>query len=83
MTKKEKQFVSTLLKEAADHYSNHSCNDLSEEQEAIFTQEEWVALDKKFHQYNENTDTPKEDYHTEQDWAWMSYFAHVLGAENE
>lgn len=81
MTKKEKQFVAMLLRDASDEFSNHGCNDLPEAQENLFTKEEWSDLDTKYHKWNEHTDTPKESYHIGCDWAYMSYFAHILDEE--
>jgi len=84
MTKKEKRFVARLLNIASDTFSNHRCNDLPKDLETYFTKEELAKLNLKLNQWNEGTDTPKEDAHLEHyDWLAMSYFAHVLEEEGK
>lgn len=80
LTDKQSKFVAALLREAADEFSNHGCNDLSKEQAKMFTDKEWAELCKDFHVYNGDPEeaTGKKEPHLMMDWIWMRYFAHLL-----
>lgn len=52
MTSKEKMLVSSLLEMASHEFSNHGCNDLSEELVKMLSKREWIALDKAHHILN-------------------------------
>ena len=78
MTTKERLFVAKLLRMAADKFGCHSCNDMPKELCDHFTATEWAELDKKYHQHNEHTNTPKESRHVNANFAWMEYFAYML-----
>lgn len=80
---KEAKFVSELLSMAADRFANHTCNDLPEEMEKVFTQEEWDSMNKKFHKWNGSQDEFEEGTVLRYDWLWMNYFSAFLNGEIE
>jgi len=52
MTVQEIQLTAKLLDLAADTFSNHGCNDVSEEMYEGWTKEQRQALVKEFHEWN-------------------------------
>lgn len=81
MTNKEKLFVAALLDLASDEFANHGCNDLSEELEALFTQEEWDAMNKEYHEWNGDPEEFIPGIILSYDWLWMSWMAEKLRKE--
>lgn len=83
MTHGELQLAAVLLSEAADKFSNHVCNDLSDAAKNTITQGEWDILNKE---YLERNGTP-EEYEAGKilsyDWLWMRHLAHKLKMHTE
>lgn len=54
LSKKEIKIAALLLKEASEEYSNHGCNELSDEfiSEADLTDEEKINFVREFHKWN-------------------------------
>lgn len=83
MTEKEKILAGQLLEEAADRFSNYSCNDMPPSLYEGWTQEEKTAFIEKLHYYNGNGEDDEEErteIESYPDWFVMGYLASKLMA---
>lgn len=76
LTKNEARLAGTLLRDASDEYSNHSCNDL--ERPEWFPQDEWDALALKIAKWGCTLEEYKPERRILTDWLVMEFLAHVL-----
>jgi hypothetical protein len=81
MTKNELLLVSKLLKMASEEFSNHGCNDVSDEMYAGWTKEERQNLVKDFHEMNGDPEEYSPEYLHLGDDTLMSIFAKKLEVE--
>ena len=85
MRPQEKKLIAALLEMASREFSNHGCNDLPKELREFLTKEEWVDLDKVWHERNGDPQehNPENPDIMWADWLLMSHFAHILKEEAE
>jgi hypothetical protein len=78
MNKAQLIFTANLLEMAANQFSNNGCNDLPVALEAWFTQPEWDALNKEYHDWNGDPEEYKPGRILNHDCLWMDFMAKKL-----
>jgi len=84
MLKAEMKLAARLLKRAADEFSNHGCNDMSNEDFEGLTPEELEELRGVYNEFLKNDPSGHwdiSDVRYTMDWLWMSILAKKLEAE--
>lgn len=78
MTKNQLKLASALLELASKQFSNHGCNDLSEDITDLLSQSEWDELNKEFHDWNGDPENYEPNDIMHYDWLWMNYMSKKL-----
>lgn len=83
MTPNEKKLLFAMLEHYSDIMGNAVCNDLPREWEAMLTKEEWVALDRQFHEWNGDPENHDPNRIMMMDFSVLYYFQRRLKEELE
>jgi hypothetical protein len=78
MNAKEKKLASCLLKEAANEFGNHGCNDVDEKLYDGWTKEERQQFCKEFEEWNGSPDDYNPNFLYLPDFALMDFLAYKI-----
>lgn len=79
LTESEKKLFGLLLDQFSDHLGSAGCNDLPKEYIDCLTEEEWDAVDKKFHELNGDPEEHRPGHPLLMDFMILYYLRKKVG----